>query len=77
MSNFRDLTAGLLAAGGAIQVASAAELTAVVGRLLEMPEERARVAANGRAFMAAQGEALPLTLAALAPWLGGVQPTSP
>ena len=67
MSNFREMTAALCAAGAARQVNDARELSGALDALLsDMPGRRA-MQARARAFMAAEGEALTRTLAALAP----------
>jgi 3-deoxy-D-manno-octulosonic-acid transferase len=52
--NFRDIVAHLLAADGARQVASPAELGAFVRRVLEEPEWGAALGERGRRFVASQ-----------------------
>jgi 3-deoxy-D-manno-octulosonic-acid transferase len=52
--NFRDPVARLTAAGGAVQVADAAELGRVVGRLLADGEERRRVGESARQLVRSQ-----------------------
>ncbi|TAL04002.1 MAG: 3-deoxy-D-manno-octulosonic acid transferase [Rhodospirillaceae bacterium] len=69
MSNFRDMTQALRKADAAVQVASAADLTQTIDRLLRDSVARRRLGDNARAFMAAQGRALAETLTALAPLL--------
>lgn len=59
MENFRDLTVGLLASGGAVQIQDLAGLEAECTRLLSDPSERSRLAANGlRQLAAHRGAAL-------------------
>jgi 3-deoxy-D-manno-octulosonic-acid transferase len=60
--NFRDAAAGLLEAGGAIQVRDEAELEAGVVRLLTDPALRVRMGDAGRAFVRAQQGATGRTL---------------
>jgi 3-deoxy-D-manno-octulosonic-acid transferase len=60
--NFRDAVAGLLEAGGAIQVRTEAELQAGVVRLLADPGARARMGDGARAFVRAQQGATARTL---------------
>jgi 3-deoxy-D-manno-octulosonic-acid transferase len=69
MGNFRDMTAALLAAGAAAQVATAAALTDKIDALLTDTAARKRQGETARAFMAAHGRALADTLAHLAPLL--------
>ncbi|MBO0700219.1 MAG: 3-deoxy-D-manno-octulosonic acid transferase, partial [Zavarzinella sp.] len=60
--NFRDAVAGLLEAGGAIQVKDEAELEAGVIRLLADPDLRARTGEAARSFVRAQQGATGRTL---------------
>ncbi len=48
MENFPDLTAALLASGGAVQIRDQTDLEAECARLLADPEARSRMAASGR-----------------------------
>jgi 3-deoxy-D-manno-octulosonic-acid transferase len=70
MSNFRDMTEALCAAGAAARVASADDLTATLDRLLTDTVERHAMGGKARTFMAAEGRSLAETQAALAPFLG-------
>ena len=63
---FRDLTAQLLAADGAVQVNDVRELEAACARLLADPGERARIAANGQKQLGAHRGAAARTAALLA-----------
>lgn len=69
MSNFRDTTAELLTAGGAVQVQDAAGLTGAIDALLGDAARRTAMAAAAKATIAAHGDAVNETLAALAPFL--------
>ncbi len=69
MSNFRDMTAELLAARAAVQVDGTAALADAVSRLLQAPETRETMAAAGRAVTARHADAVKETLAALSPYL--------
>jgi 3-deoxy-D-manno-octulosonic-acid transferase len=69
MSNFRDMTTALLAAGAAVQVGTTGALTEAIDTLLKDIAARTRQGENGRAFMADHGRALEETLAGLAPLL--------
>src|SRR6185312_1765190 len=69
MSNFRETTAELLTAGGAVQVRDAAGLTRAIDGLLGDTTRRAAMAAAARAAIAAHRDAVNETLAALAPFL--------
>jgi 3-deoxy-D-manno-octulosonic-acid transferase len=63
MSNFRDLTAALAAAGALRQVADASALIAAMTELLAAPTVRRAQGDNGAQFMAAEGNALAETMA--------------
>lgn len=69
MSNCAAVAAELAASGAAITVAGVNELTAVVGRLLEDPAERRRLAAAAAAVAQRENGVLDEVLARLAPWL--------
>ncbi len=69
MSNFRDMTAELLAAGAAVQVEDAAALKDAVARLLRDPEACEKMSGAGRAVMAHHAHAVKETLNALSPYL--------
>jgi 3-deoxy-D-manno-octulosonic-acid transferase len=69
MSNFRETTAELLTAGGAVQVRDAAGLTRAIDGLLGDTTRRAAMAKAARAAIAAHRDAVNETLAALAPFL--------
>jgi 3-deoxy-D-manno-octulosonic-acid transferase len=60
--NFRDAVAGLLEAGGAIQVKDEAELEQAVGGLLQDADLRRRMGEAGRGFVRAQQGATDRTL---------------
>jgi 3-deoxy-D-manno-octulosonic-acid transferase len=60
--NFREVTAQLLQAGGAMQIANAAELQTVVERLLDDPAERSRLGQAARQFVQSQQGATERTL---------------
>ena len=68
--NFRDPVARLTAAGGAVQVADAAELGRVIGQLLADGTERRRVGEAARRLVWSQQGATERTLAALGHLLG-------
>lgn len=76
MENFRDVAAALTAAGGAIQIPGESALAATVIRLLDDPDERARIAATGFAVTTQGQGAATRALAALAPLLAAL-PRSP
>lgn len=69
MSNFRDMTAELLAAKAAIQVANAASLADTVERLLGDRETREKMASAGRMVTARHADAVKDTLDVLQPFL--------
>ena len=69
MSNFRDMTAELLAANAAVQVADAASLADTVERLLGDRETREKMAAAGRMVTARHADAVKDTLDMLQPFL--------
>ena len=72
--NFKDAARRLVAAGGAVQIASAAELVPALEKLLADAEYRARTGAAARALVAAQQGATGRTvevLARLGPASGG------
>jgi 3-deoxy-D-manno-octulosonic-acid transferase len=69
MSNFADIAAALERAGAALRVPDPAGLGAALAELLADGPRRARMAEAARAELAAGAEALPRTLAALAPYL--------
>ncbi len=64
--NFRDAARRLVEAGGAVQIASAAELTPALERLLADGEYRARTGAAARALVEAQQGATGRTIEVLA-----------
>jgi 3-deoxy-D-manno-octulosonic-acid transferase len=63
--NFRDAATRLVAAGGAVQVADAAELEAALRELLGDGERRGRMGAAARQFVLAQQGATARTMAAI------------
>ena len=67
MENFRDLTAALLAAEGAVQVQDLAGLETACSRLLSDPAGRARLAANGLCQLKAHRGAAARTVDELLP----------
>jgi 3-deoxy-D-manno-octulosonic-acid transferase len=67
--NFADVYAALDTAGGAVQVASEADLAALIGRWLSDQPTRQRVVAAGAAVVDRLGGALERSLAALEPYL--------
>ncbi len=69
MSNFRDITAELLAADGAIQVMDGAGLAEAADALLQDWARRAALAANARAVMVRHQDAVAETLRHIAPVL--------
>ena len=69
MSNFRDITAELLAADAAVQVADAAALTAAVDTLLRDSAQRAALSTNARTMMERHQGAVAETLRHIAPLL--------
>ncbi|HEX5270310.1 MAG TPA: 3-deoxy-D-manno-octulosonic acid transferase, partial [Gemmataceae bacterium] len=69
--NFRDAAARLTAAGGAVQVSDAPSLETAVRRLLSDPDERARMGAAARRFVAEQQGATERTLDLLDALLAG------
>ena len=69
MSNFRDITAELLASGAAVQVADDGALTQAVGALLQNRDRRDALGANARAMMARHQGAIAETLRHIAPLL--------
>lgn len=69
MSNFRDITAELLAAGAAVQVTDGAALAEAVDTLLQEPTRRAALGANARAMMLRHQGAVAETLRHIAPLL--------
>lgn len=73
MSNFRETTAELVAAGAAVQVADGASLSAAVERLLSSQSERTRMSAAGRAVMDRHASAVKETMNALSPYLAGAE----
>lgn len=77
MSNFAEIAATFLAARAAIQVADAAELSAVWVRLVGDAQERARLGAAARAIVESNRGAKPRTLAAVAALLPPVPPAGP
>lgn len=76
MSNFRDITRQLEAAGGALPVADTAELTAALGSLLADPARPAALIDAARAVVARNRDIVERALALLAPLLApaGAQP---
>lgn len=71
MSNFRDVAADLIGRRGAVEVRSAAALSAAVDWLTQDSRERARMGENARTAMARHANAVAETLAHLAPYLEG------
>jgi 3-deoxy-D-manno-octulosonic-acid transferase len=71
MSNFRDMTAELVGAGAAVQVAGEAALAETLGRLLGDRTRREKMGAAGRAVMALHANAVKETMNALGPYLSG------
>jgi 3-deoxy-D-manno-octulosonic-acid transferase len=69
MSNFRDITAELLAADAAIQVTDGAGLAEAVDALLQDPARREALGANARAMMHRHQDAVAETLRHIAPLL--------
>src|SRR5206468_1493045 len=67
--NFRDVAARLVEAGGACQVADAAELETVTARLLGDAEERRRRGTAARDFVLCQQGATERTIDLLSEWL--------
>ncbi len=63
--NFRDAVAGLLAAGGAIQVADASEMESAIRLILGSAEQRRRLGEAARAFVRRQQGATARTMAAI------------
>jgi len=68
-ANFAGIAEGLCTAGAATRVSDAASLAAAVVRLLDAEDARARAAAAGRSFAAAQAGVLDVIVSALAPLL--------
>ena len=66
MQNFREIADAFLRNQAAVQVASAADLSATVVRLVGDPVERARLGAAARALVEANRGAKPRTLDAIA-----------
>ena len=64
-SNFEDEFKALLAAGGALEVKSSADLGPTVARLLATPTEMAQIAANATKALAQLSGALPISVEAL------------
>jgi 3-deoxy-D-manno-octulosonic-acid transferase len=60
--NFRDAVAGLLAAGGAVQIQSETELEQEAARLLDDPDRRRKMGAAARGFVRNQQGATARTL---------------
>ncbi|HKK23543.1 MAG TPA: 3-deoxy-D-manno-octulosonic acid transferase, partial [Pseudohaliea sp.] len=77
MSNFRDITRQLEAAGGALPVADTAELTAALGALLADPARPAALIGAAGAVVARNRDIVERAHALLAPLLApaGAQPT--
>lgn len=69
MSNFREMTAALTAAGAAVRATDTDTLAGVAARLLGDPAARAVMADAGRAVMARHAGAIRETLDALEPYL--------
>jgi 3-deoxy-D-manno-octulosonic-acid transferase len=70
MHNFKEISELLLAAGGGVQVADAAELTEAVRRLLDHHEEASRMGERGHALLEANAGATEQTLAVIRRQLG-------
>jgi 3-deoxy-D-manno-octulosonic-acid transferase len=66
MSNFAEIAAAFLAAGAAVQVADAGELSSVWVRLVGDSSERTRLGTAARAIVESNRGATPRTLAAVA-----------
>jgi 3-deoxy-D-manno-octulosonic-acid transferase len=71
--NFRDTAARLVECEGAIQVADAGMLEAVVKRLLSDPSERRRLGADAQQFVRSQQGATERTMECLNRLLGAAQ----
>jgi len=71
MSNFRDASNGLVAAGGAVRVASAAELADVADRWLRDPAARAAAGLAASEWHRVNRGALQRTVEAIRAELGG------
>lgn len=69
MSNFRDITAELLAADAAVQVADGAALATAVDALLQDPTRREALSVNARATMQRHRDAVAETLRHIVPLL--------
>jgi 3-deoxy-D-manno-octulosonic-acid transferase len=73
MSNFREMTAELVAMGAAAQVADAAGLQDAIERLLTGAETRRAMIAAGQAVMRRHASAVKETLDALSPYLAAAE----
>ena len=71
MSNFREITAELVEAGAAAQVADAGTLAAAVPRILNDADHRKSMIAAGQAVMRRHANAVKETMDALSPYLAG------
>jgi 3-deoxy-D-manno-octulosonic-acid transferase len=69
MSNFREMTGELTAAGAAVQVSGEAALAQTLRRLLHDKNEREKMGTAARAVMARHADAVKDTLRALQPYL--------
>lgn len=73
MSNFREMTAELLADGAALQVADESALTAAIGRLLTDATLRESMGTAAHGVMARHAGAIDDTLRLLTPYLDGAE----
>lgn len=69
MDAFREISASLLSAGGAVRVADAAGIVSVLGHWLARPEAARAVGAAGRQAVLAQRGAVDRTLAVIDRWV--------
>ena len=75
VQNFRAVMRDMQRAGAAIVAADAGELNAAILRLLQQPEELARLNASAAAFMQDKSAVLPHTMAAIEPFLPEAAPS--
>lgn len=69
MFNFRDMTRGMLEAGGGVQITDAADLAPAISQLLGDPGARLAMATRGRAFFQEGRGALKRVAETLSAWL--------